>query len=154
LSWFPLDTADIIAEKLSKNAPKTSGQVTVKTQSWSSKDGIIKRDEKTSQWGGTSSKPIKKSLGAIASLGLGRLVFLLTFWYVLPVSNGLFSFVKCSFITNFRVLSKYVTLVVGEQVVTNIIDTCQLSTDYISGNTFLSTFLGKKPQMLPTFILF
>ncbi|XP_064619618.1 titin-like isoform X3 [Lineus longissimus] len=64
------DTADVIAEKLSKNAPKTSGQVTVKMQSWNSKDGVITRDEKTSQWGGTRS--IKKPLGAIASLGLAR----------------------------------------------------------------------------------
>ena len=59
-TWFlssPLDeTAKSIANTLSENAgPDTTGSVTVRTVSWSSKGDNIKRQEKTKTWGGSES---------------------------------------------------------------------------------------------------
>ena len=46
------------AEKLAKqlinsSSPAVSGVLSVKTESWSSKDGITHKSEKTESWGGS-----------------------------------------------------------------------------------------------------
>ncbi|KAK2160889.1 hypothetical protein LSH36_125g01008 [Paralvinella palmiformis] len=55
-------TKDEIAKNLvdtfqSKGVASTSGIIHVKTEAWSSKDGITKRREKTQAWGNSASKP-------------------------------------------------------------------------------------------------
>jgi len=51
------DTAKRLADTFTKKGlDGTSGVIKVKTESWSSKDGVTNRSEKTKTWGGTASK--------------------------------------------------------------------------------------------------
>ena len=53
LSWQPEEAAKALANTFSNKAGSgTSGIINVKTESWSSKDGITRRNEKSQAWGG------------------------------------------------------------------------------------------------------
>ena len=55
-------TARQLADRLKSGGSTMAGQVTVKTESWNSKDGVVKREEKTQSWGGTKHYLISASL--------------------------------------------------------------------------------------------
>lgn len=49
--------SEIIANQIARqlinaSGPNTGGQVTVKTESWNSRDGIVDKSQKSESWGG------------------------------------------------------------------------------------------------------
>ena len=42
----------LVKQLISASSPNVSGVLNVKTESWSSKDGITHKSEKTESWGG------------------------------------------------------------------------------------------------------
>ncbi|CAH1801844.1 unnamed protein product [Owenia fusiformis] len=71
------ETAKNLANDFGKSSsPGTTGQVSVKTQSWSSRDGVMKTEEKSKSWGGGGNNQLTprspgRGMGAIAALAGG-----------------------------------------------------------------------------------